>query len=126
MVTFKSSAFQAELDEEELINPGRHGRRLAKFMREQLTTRGWKVREPYAEDWGFRVEIDHPAFDLWLGCGNVDDSPGEYLVFIEPQRPFILKFPFKKISTVEDVTRLREAVRAILEESPECQEVTWE
>lgn len=107
------------------INPGRWGKRLAEFLREKLVARGIQCGTIYAEDWGWAVPIEHEAFPLWLGCGNIDDSPGEFLVFIEPSRPYVRRGLFKKIDTRADVDRIANALEEILKSDPGIHDVTW-
>lgn len=51
-VEFRSDRFPAYDREEEQINPGRWGRRLAEFLRDNLRKEGFQTEELVAEDWG--------------------------------------------------------------------------
>ena len=104
-IEFHSDAFPAEPGEGESINPRRWGAALARFLRQELSNRGLQGRDPIAEDWGYCIPIDNPAFDLWVGCGNYEEYPDGFLCFIEPKTPFVRKV-FRKIDVrarVEEV-----------------------
>ena len=61
---FISSEFPAYPNEEEEINPGRFGKRLAEYLSEELKYRGFKVQSIGFEDWGVMVDIFHPDFPV--------------------------------------------------------------
>ena len=124
-VEFRSTLFPPYPNEEDEINPGRWGKRLAEFIHSGLKDRGFDVIEPGAEDWGWMVEIRNDAFPLFIGCGNIDGEDDEYLCFIEPSTPFVRRFLFKKISTEAEVTRLQAALDSILSSEPMIKEIRW-
>ena len=90
-----------------------------------MKAQGFDVVELAAEDWGWMVEIRSEAFPLWIGCGNLDGEPDGYLCFIEPSRPFVRKFLFKKIPTVGVVTRVRDALEMMLSNERYIQDIRW-
>lgn len=112
---FHSAEFPACAGEEEEINPGRWGKRLAEFLASELPRRGFEVEGANPEDWGWRIDLRNDAFALWIGCGNYEEYDDGFLCFIEPSRPFVRHW-LKRISTVDTVERLatalEEAVRA--------------
>lgn len=124
MLEFTSTAFPPEPGEEEEMNPGRYGRKLALFLAEALRGRGFETGEPFAEDWGWQVEIANEGFPLWIGCGNIDETPDAFLVFIEPSRPVIRKL-FRKIETRSSVEPLAAALHAALAESGKVSGLKW-
>ena len=113
MLEFRSGDFPADPDEHRVVNPGRHGRRLANHIAEGLRRAGWRVVEPDAEDWGWRVEVRGHGFPLWVGCGNVDGEEGDFLVFVEPDTPTVRRW-FRTIDARPAAQALHDAVRAIL------------
>jgi hypothetical protein len=121
----RSDLFPAYEGEEAEINPGRWGKRLAEFLQQKLSDQGIRTGEIYSEDWGWAVPIEHDAFPIWLGCGNVDDSPGEFLVFIEPSKPTIRKGLFGKIDTTADVERVATALDRILTSDAGISRISW-
>ena len=124
-VEFRSDAFPPYPGEEEEINPGVWGKRLAEFIHEGLKAQGFDVIEPAAEDWGWMVEIRNDAFPLWIGCGNQDGEPDGFLCFIEPSTPFVRKFLFKKISTENEVTKVRSGLEKILYHEDSITDIRW-
>jgi len=123
-VEFRSDLFPPYPGEEDEINPGIWGKRLAEFIQEGLKARGFDVLDPFSEDWGWMVEIRNDAFPLWIGCANFGDE-GDFICFIEPSKPFVRKFLFKKISTEADVARVHAALDSILSEETSITEIGW-
>jgi hypothetical protein len=123
-VEFRSDAFPAEPGEEEKINPGRWGAALARYLRQELSTQGFSVKEPYAEDWGYAVEIDNPEFNLWIGCGNYEEYPDGFLCFIVPDKPIIWK-RFRRIDTRARVDAIAEALEIVLRKPPGVRDLRW-
>ena len=124
-VEFRSDSFPPYPGEEEEINPGCWGKRLAEFVHHGLKREGIDVIEPASEDWGWMVEIRNAEFPLWIGCGNLDAEPEGFLCFIEPSTPFVRKFLFKKIPTETEVLRVYEALDRILSNEPSIKDVRW-
>lgn len=124
-VEFRSDAFPPYPGEEEDINPGVWGKRLAEFIHNGLRAQGFDVIEPGAEDWGWMVEIRNEAFQLWIGCGNLEGEPDGFLCFIEPSTPFVRKLFFKKIPTEKEVGKIREALERLLSNEPSITDVRW-
>jgi hypothetical protein len=65
--TIRSTKFPAYPGEEEEVNPGLWGRRLAEYFYRKLKEQGIETKEIFAEDWGWTVPIHHAAFPLWVG-----------------------------------------------------------
>lgn len=124
-IEFRSDSFPPYPGEEDEINPGRWGKRLAEFIHKGLINRGFDVLEPFSEDWGWMVEIRNDAFPLWIGCGNLDGEDDGYLCFIEPSTPFVRKFLFTKVSTETEVAKLQAALDSILSSEPSIKEIRW-
>ena len=123
-VEFRSDSFPAYPGEEEEVNPGIWGKRLAEFIHSGLKDRGFDVLEPFSEDWGGMVEIRNDAFPLWIGCANFGDE-GDFICFIEPSKPFVRKFLFKTVSTESEVTKLHAALDSILSSEPSIKDICW-
>jgi hypothetical protein len=134
-VEFTSDAFPATPGEEEQINPGRWGRLLADYLRGELSNRGFSGPAPFAEDWGWAVEIENAEFRMFVGCGNLDGSPAfgvavepsakdQYLCFIEPSKPFVRRL-FHRIDTIVRVTALSEALESALVSHPRIRNLRW-
>jgi hypothetical protein len=121
---FRSTAFPAYPGEEEEINPGRCGKRLAKFIAGELPKYAFTVVRLNAEDWGWRIDLEHEAFPLWIGCGRYEEHEDGVLCFIEPSRPFVRRW-FKRIPTSEIVARLASALEEIVRQSGNARDLHW-
>jgi hypothetical protein len=121
---FRSTAFPPYPGEEEQINPGLYGKRLAEFLVEALARAGFEPDDPDPEDWGWYIDIVHPDFRLWVGCGHYQEYPDGFLCFIEPSKPYVRKW-FRKISTEAVVNRVADAVEESLREHPDVRDLRW-
>ncbi|WP_243294809.1 hypothetical protein [Geothrix mesophila] len=123
-IEFKSPDFPAYPGEEEDINPGRYGKRLAEFLHSSLANEGFAVGEIYSEDWGWAIPIHNDAFPLWIGCGNYEEFENGFLCFIEPSKPFVRRL-FRKIDTTAAVEKLAAALERVLAKSQGITELRW-
>lgn len=125
-VEFRSNAFPPYDWEEDEINPGRFGKRVAEFLARSLKEKGFKLLEPIAEDWGWLIPIKNDEFRLWIGCGNLDGHPDGFLCWIEPHQPTIRPFPFLwRIDTSATVAALQGAIDQVLAANPEIRAIRW-
>ena len=123
-VEFRSSKFPPYEDEDEQINPGLWGKRLAEYLVQKLAERGIQTEEMVAEDWGWYVPVRNEGFRLALCCGHQNGDDDEFLCFTDPKSPVVKKL-FKTIDAAPQLTRLTEALRQILASDPEIREVVW-
>ncbi|MEQ1883549.1 MAG: hypothetical protein ABL967_00685 [Bryobacteraceae bacterium] len=124
-VAFRSDLFPPYPGEEEEVNPGLWGKRLAEFLAEKLRTRGFASDEPFAEDWGWTVPIVNAEFPLWIGCGHQDGDADQFLCFIEPHTPTVCKF-LKTIRTEDRVAALQAALDEVLRAETGVKEMEWQ
>jgi hypothetical protein len=124
-VEFHSSKFPPYDGEQEQINPGIWGKRLAEYLQVRLRGSGIKTGEIYSEDWGWAIPIEHDAFPLWIGCGHQYEPDDAFLVFIEPSKPTIRKGLFKKVDTRADVEQVAKAIDQILRSDAEIRDIEW-
>jgi len=124
-VEFRSSKFPPYEGEEEQINPGLWGKRLAEYWVARLAEHGIQTDGMIAEDWGWYISIPNEGFRLALCCGHQDGDADEFLCFTEPARPIVKKFFSKNIDATAQLTRLTEAMQRILSADPEIREVVW-
>ena len=124
-VEFRSSKFPAYEGEEEDINPGLWGKRLAEYLVVKLNERGIATHPIVVEDWGWYVPIRNEGFRLALCCGHQSGDDGdEFLCFTDPSRPIVKRF-FKKIDATAQLTRLTHALEQILSSDPDIRDVVW-
>lgn len=121
---FASTAFPAYPGEDQGSNPGRFGKRLAEFLCDHLSRHGFTVKGIGAEDWGWRVELEHAAFPLWVGCGNYEEFENGFLCFIEPSTLFVRR-GFSKLGTTPTVEKLAAALETVLLESGQVSRLRW-
>ena len=116
---FRSSTLLADPPEGEP-----QGETTARFLAERLPAHGFEIEKVHAEDWGWRIQIHHEAFPLWIGCGFYPEYPDGVLCFIEPSRPFLRRW-LRKIPTLETVERLADALERIVADSGLSQDLRW-
>lgn len=124
-VEFRSDDFPPYEGEEDEINPGRYGKRLAEFLVHGLRAKGFESLEPIAEDWGWVVPIKNRGFRLWIGCGNYDAYPDGFLCFIEPHQRIVSRFLLWRIDTSSMVSALQKAIDQLLSENSRITGKRW-
>jgi hypothetical protein len=125
-VEFRSNAFPPYDGEEDEINPGRYGKRVAEFLVSGLKQKGFEPLDPVAEDWGWVVPIKNDGFSLWIGCGNYDEYPDDgFLCFIEPHQPRIRRWLLWTVDTSATIAALQEAIDQLLSANPAVREKKW-
>jgi hypothetical protein len=123
-VEFRSSKFPPYEGEEEQINPGLWGKRLAEYLVQKLADKGIQTEGVIAEDWGYDVPVKNDGFRLAICCGHQDGDSDEFLCFTDPARPVVKKL-FKKIDATPQLSRLTEALHQILAADPDIRDVVW-
>ena len=120
---FRSNAFPACPGEDEEINSGRWGRRLADHIAAALPKHGFEVLDLFAEDWGWQIELRNEGFPLWIGVGNYEEYDDGFLCFIEPSKPYVGWL--KRRPTTEVVKRLASALEQIIRDSEDIRGLRW-
>jgi hypothetical protein len=123
-VEFRSKKFPPYEGEEEQINPGLWGKRLAEYLVQKLAEKGIRTDTIIAEDWGWYIPIPNEGFRLAICCGHQNGDADEFLCFTEPSTPVVKKF-FKKIDATPQLTRITFALDQILSSDPEITNVVW-
>jgi hypothetical protein len=123
-VAFKSKKFPPYDGEEELINPGLWGKRLAEYLVQKLFDMGIKTEEIIAEDWGWYIPIENKGFRLAVCCGHQNGGNDEFLCFTHPNTPVVKKF-LRTIDATPQLTRITEALQQILSSDPEITAILW-
>jgi hypothetical protein len=124
IVEFRSGRFPADDGEDEQINPGIFGRRLAEFISNGLRREGFEPEELFTEDWGWVVPVKNQEFGLRIECANYQEYPDGFLCFIEPHKPFVRRF-LKKIATRDRVESLQTALDKMLSVEAGIREKKW-
>jgi len=123
-VEFKSSKFPPYEGEEEEINPGLWGKRLAEYLVQKLADLGVETEDIVAEDWGYYVPVRNEGFELALCCGHQNGDEDEFLCFTEPSKPIVKKL-FRKVDATAQLLSLTEALEKILSSDPDIREIVW-
>ncbi len=98
---------------------------LTKTLFEKLKQEGLQVNEPCSEDWGWAIPVSNDAFPLWIGCGHYEEYIDGFLCFIEPSKPYVRKFLFKKIPTEKQVESVQKALNNVLAQNEEIRNIKW-
>jgi len=123
-VKFRSKKFPPYDGEEEQINPGLWGKRLAEYLVDKLKPHGIETEKIIAEDWGWYIPIKNKGFRLAICCGHQNGDDDEFLCFTDPATPIIRKL-FKRIDATHELTRVVTAMEKILSSDPEITNVEW-
>jgi len=123
-VRFRSSSFPAYPGEEDEINPGLWGRRLAEYLSKGLVERGLSPGEIVLEDWGCLVPVVADGEEMAVCCGHQDGDDDEFIVFTDPGRPFVRRW-FRRVDVSQPLARLTEAIAYILARDPDVRDVEW-
>jgi len=90
----------------------------------RLPGKGFDPVSISAEDWGWRVQIAHDVFPLWIGCSHYAEYPDGLLCFIEPSTPYLRRW-FRRIPTSGAVNALAEAIERIVHDSGAASDIRW-
>jgi len=123
-VEFRSNKFPPYDSEEEEINPGLWGRRLAEYIKQNLTSRGLATGDIVAEDWGCMLPVQREPFELWIGCGHQYGDDDVFLCFIEPSKPTVRKW-LKTFDATGDIKRVSDLLNDVLSADPDIRNVRW-
>ena len=123
-VEFRSHKFPPYEGEQEQINPGLWGKRLAEYLVQKLSEKGIKTEEIIAEDWGWYIPVQNEGFKLAICCGHQNGDDDEFLCFTEPSSPVVWRF-FKKLDATTQLARLTEAMQEIFSSDSEIRDVVW-
>lgn len=123
-VEFRSSKFPPYDGEEDQINPGLWGKRLAEYLAKNLDNKGIVTQEMIAEDWGWYVPMQIDGIKLAICCGHQNGEDDEFLCFTDPGKPVVKKL-FRKTDITPQLTRLTEALNQILSADPEVRNIVW-
>ena len=120
-VEFRTSKFPPYEGEDDEVNPGCYGRRLAEYLQAELPRRGIETGEIWPEDWGWCVPLPDA---LWLGCANYEEYEDGFLCMIQPSKPFIRRW-FKKVDLRPAQERVADVLDGLLAGDAEIHGVRW-
>ncbi len=123
LAEFRSDKFPP-CDEDERINPGIWGKRLADYLVAHLATHGLIADMPIAEDWGWYIPVEVDSAALALCCGHQDGDDDEFLVFTDPAQPVTSKW-FRTRDVAAQLARLLGALETILSTDPDIRGLSW-
>lgn len=121
---FTSTYFKVEAGEDEQTNPGVFGRSLARWIADQLKSKGVEVKDTLAEDWGWCVTTDLVP-KVSIAVSNVDGSRTRWRVFAFSERGLLGMFRSRG-EVAGAVNAMRENLVAILQTMPDISDLTWE
>ena len=123
-VEFRSAKFPPYAGEQEQINPGLWGKRLAEYLVQKLVERGITTQPIVAEDWGWYIPVTNDGFRLAVCCGHQYGDDDEFLCFTDPSTPVVKKL-FRTIDATAQLARLTQALQQILSSDPDIRDVVW-
>lgn len=123
-VEFRSNKFPPYDGEEEDINPGLWGKRLAEYFVLHLPKYGIETEGIIAEDWGWYIPICSEDYTLAICCGHQYGDDDEFLCFTDPREPVVRKL-LTRIDVSESLMRLTEAMKDILIIDEDIRDIQW-
>jgi hypothetical protein len=121
-VVFKTELFQPFLPEDSQVNPKVYGAELAYWLAEELAGKGIYTSYPEYEDWGWFIEFIVEDNEYWLCCGNSKDEENTWTCFLKRHSKGFIN---KTIAPLEPAIPLLNAVRLLLEETPQISNIEW-
>jgi len=89
-VEFRTNIFPPYDGEEDEINPGRWGKKVAEYLQIKLRDCGIQSDDIYSENWGWAIPVKNERFPIFIGCGSYEELEGGFFIFIEPSKPIFL------------------------------------
>jgi len=123
-VEFKSDKFSPYEGEEEQINPGMWGKRLAEYLFERLAESGIETEDIIAEDWGWYIPVPSDSLDLAVCVGHLSGGCNEFACFTKPSKPIGRRY-FRKYDVTEQLKNLIDKIHTILDSDAEIYEIKW-
>lgn len=81
MLIFESTAFPVAEGEDSETNPGIFGKSLAEWLASRLKEHGVPANEPFADDWGWCVELANHKHRTGLACASEDNEKKAWRVY---------------------------------------------
>ena len=122
---FQSTAFPIEPGEDERTNPGIYGTNLAQWLASKLRERAVTADDPIPEDFGWCIPVASSPHQLYVACANAEDVKEGWRVYVFAEGGLLARFRGHDERTPM-VVNLFAAVKAVLESSPEVQNLREE
>jgi hypothetical protein len=117
LLEFESITFAITPGEDENTNPGIYGKALARWLAEQLRSRGRSAGEVIAEDFGWCVPIESKPHRLYVACSSTEQRADQWRVFAFAEGGVMARL-LGKDKSAESLLSLFSAVKHTLETSP--------
>ena len=127
-VRFRSSAFTPPDVEPGQVNIERYGYALATWVAQRLTERGFEVEFPVPEDWGWLLGVATDGQTVRIGCGNVDGSVTEWLIWLDVVQRGLLARLLGRGGTSTGPNAadgIAAAIHSALHASRDAEEIEW-
>lgn len=106
------------------VNANRLGKELAEWLHLRLGAVGFAVSIPLEEDWGWAMEAREGSQRFLIGCGNVQGSTSDWLVFAEARVGFLDRIS-GRTPLGDAPRRLCLHLDAALRKEPGVSEIQW-
>ena len=123
-VEFRSSKFPPYDGEQDEINEGLWGKRLAEHLCGALQHAGIRANDYAIEDWGCYIPVFIGDVHIGVCCGHQYGDDDEFVIFTDPKQPVMRRW-FKKIDRTESFQKLLSALKVILESDAEISDICW-
>jgi flavin-binding protein dodecin len=126
-VRFHSIEFTPPDTEPGQVNTERYGYALATWVAARLQERGFTADGPVPEDWGWLLAVAQDGSVVRIGCGNVEGSVSEWLVFLDVARPGLLArlMGRAKNSVPNAAYGVIAAIHGALQASQRVEDIEW-
>lgn len=124
-VRFHSTEFSPPDVEPYQVNTERYGYALATWVAKQFEERGMRVNPPVPEDWGWLLGVVNDGHTVMVGCGNVEGSVSEWLIWLEMRRSGMLARLLGRGGAPNALYGIAALLHGALQSSPRVAEIEW-
>ena len=127
-VRFRSDQFAPPDREPWQVGGERFGYALATWVSAALAARGFDVDSPVAEDWGWLLGVSQDGQVVHVGCGNVEGSLSEWLIWLDVARTGLIGRLLRKGPPKEAhgaAYGVAAAIHSALHANPHADEIEW-
>jgi len=114
ILSFDSSAFPVAEGEDQQTNPGIFGKSLSEWLSARLNEGGVAAKQPFAEDWGWCVELAGQPYPTGLAVASEDHEKTAWRVYAFSDLGLFGRFRGKDAATTA-VNELFGKVKQILQ-----------